>query len=351
MEIEEIAEQVRQNCEISNAESWGGYSICGLLLRLRGLHKWEIKAQPWEKIDTTLLMSWIGEKEKKWKRLSDAEFKKIEINGEEYPPFAVEEINRALPKGFVYGAGFAMAMRASFFLAYLEKLRKEGRYRIYILGNELARDLVAMPAMAQGNSILARREPTRYFIWEKIEEAGITGSETLRHALEDYGLEEGKINPESVERVIEEELESYIYHELGEASDEILPDEVWYELVSSFPHSKIELFVRSVKDTLGDARKNGMLSHIIANKKKGSLGFYVELLTGFRRLFFPEITAAYSELRKTGDWRGVEEARAAGYERSKRCAAKLVEIYRAGKERDSDWTEGEIEREISNFGI
>ncbi|MBI5253309.1 MAG: hypothetical protein HY930_02780 [Euryarchaeota archaeon] len=351
MGIEEIAEQVGQNCEISNAKSWGGYSICGLLLRLRELYKWEKGMQPWEKIDTSALMDWIDKKEKKWKEISDRGFRDIKINGTAHNPFDVEKINEALPNGFLYGAGYVAAMRPSFFLAQLEEVRRERGYNIFISGRELARDLVAAPAMLQGNNILVRKESIRYFIWEKIEEVSITGNETLRHALEDYGLDEEKINPESVERAVEEELESYIRHELGEASDEVLPDEVWHGLVGSFPCSKIELLVRSLKDTLGDTGENGMLSHIIANKKKGSLGFYVELLTGFRKVFFPEIAAAYYELRKTGSWRRVEEARVTGYERSKRYAQKLVDIYKTGKEKGKEWMREEIEREIGKLGI
>ncbi|MFH1773524.1 MAG: Sfum_1244 family protein, partial [Methanobacteriota archaeon] len=117
MNIEEIVNQVRHNCEISNARSWGGYSICGLLLRLRELYKWEIEAQPWAKIDTPALMSWIDEKERKWKEISNREFRNIEINGILHNPFDVEKINEELPQGFLYGAGYVAAMRPSFFLA------------------------------------------------------------------------------------------------------------------------------------------------------------------------------------------------------------------------------------------
>lgn len=346
MNIEEITGQVKHNCEISNARSWGGYSICGLLLRLRELYKWEKGMQPWGKIDTTALMSWIDEKERKWKEMSNQEFRNIEINGIVYNPFDVEKINEALPKGFLYGAGYVAAMRPSFFLARLDRARKEDGYNIFISGKELARDLVAALAMLQGNNILVRKESIRYFIWGKLEESKITKNEALRCAFEDYGVSGERINPESVEKIVEEELKSYIRHEIGEASDKIFPDKIWNELVCLFQHSKVELLARSVKDILGDTNENGMLRYVIANKKRGSLGFYVALLTGFRKIIFSEIAPAYLEFRKTGDWRIAEKARKAGYEKSKSYAEKLVGIHRTGKNKGKEWMQEEIEKEI-----
>ncbi|MGA2402714.1 MAG: hypothetical protein ABSG91_13580, partial [Syntrophobacteraceae bacterium] len=40
-EISDLQRQVQKNCDISDARHAGVYSLCGLLLRMRDLYKWE----------------------------------------------------------------------------------------------------------------------------------------------------------------------------------------------------------------------------------------------------------------------------------------------------------------------
>ena len=50
MDTEELIIQVKANCDIADAQSWGYYSICGLLMRLRELYRAEHCLMPWEEI-------------------------------------------------------------------------------------------------------------------------------------------------------------------------------------------------------------------------------------------------------------------------------------------------------------
>lgn len=354
IDVEHIANQVKKNCDISDAKYWGIYSICGLLLRLRDLYKWERKIKPWEEIDHSDLMDWVEEKEINWKKLSEKEFQSIEIEGNEYQPFDLKGINKTLkPEGFLYGAGYAASMKPSFFLAELEESRMENGYNIHVLDKESARDLFTTPALLQGNDIFGRKEPVRYLLWEKVKEVKTTKEKkALKFAFEDYGLNEEKIGakPESIadkmDRICEEELKSYLSHEIGEASDKVFPDEEWRELIGLFPHTKIEGLVRGTKDLLADTNQKGTLRHIIDNRNKGSLGFYVSLLTGSRKKIFPEIATAYWEFREKDDWSVIEEAREVGYNKAKNYAEKLIEIYRVGKIKGKEWIEREINETI-----
>ncbi|MEJ2658563.1 MAG: hypothetical protein P8012_15455 [Desulfobacterales bacterium] len=45
--ISDIADQVLFNCNITDSQHAGLYSICGLALRLRDLYKWENRLEPW----------------------------------------------------------------------------------------------------------------------------------------------------------------------------------------------------------------------------------------------------------------------------------------------------------------
>ena len=53
-----------------------------------------------------------------WRELEDKDFGNIYIDGDVYGPFEVEKINAELEKtGLVYGAGYGVHMKPSFFLA------------------------------------------------------------------------------------------------------------------------------------------------------------------------------------------------------------------------------------------
>jgi hypothetical protein len=109
MDIAKIASQVQRNCRISDARSWGYYSICGLLLRLRELYKWESGLEPWSPVEKEAVMSWIEEREREWEGLEEAELEPILAGGEEIDPFDTDRMNALLgPYGLHYGAGHGM---------------------------------------------------------------------------------------------------------------------------------------------------------------------------------------------------------------------------------------------------
>lgn len=342
IDIENIAQQVQENCELSDAKHWGSYTICGLLIRLMDLYRWSEGIDPWVKIDNPELMDWVGNREKRWEKIRENEYKDIVIGGKGHPPLDANGINELLePRGFVYGAGYVDAMKPSFFLAKKEETRIEDGHRIFILGREFARDLITTPALLQGENIFVRTQPARSFIWGKITEFKFSGKESLKHAFAYYGTDVEDIkDAEEMDRIAREELESYIHHEIGEARDATFPHEKWEEIVSAFPLTPIEKFARAVKDVLADTNEHGTIRYIINNKKKGSLGFYAALIDGFRKIIFPEIVTAFESFREEEDWSVIETARQRGHENASRHAKRLVEMYEKGSSRT------EIEEEL-----
>jgi len=337
--IDSIAEQVKLNCNISDARHWGYYLPCGLLLRLRDLYRIENGSKPWEKIAPDRIANWIGIREALWQELERNDFHRIVIGTKGYRPFDVKGINAALHGcGLVYGAGYGNLLKPVFILAELIEKKRIGRYDVYVLGKERARDLSTVPAMIQGNTIIVRYETMNIFFWDKFEEmkARRFGG-ALYHAFAEYGIiKEGlsQISPEKLEKYISniarEEISTYIYHELGEASQRRLLGIWWKELLVKLPYSRVEMFLRSLKDVLADTCDKGMLSYVIRNKKAGSLFFYIALQGGLRKNIFPDIVTAYDEFIITRDWHIVEKARLAGYKRAKGYVKKLREIYDKG---------------------
>ncbi len=68
--IDTLSAQIKRNCNISDAQFWGTYSLCGLLLRLRELYRSEKGIRPWEKISSRKdVGEWITDRENLWREL------------------------------------------------------------------------------------------------------------------------------------------------------------------------------------------------------------------------------------------------------------------------------------------
>jgi hypothetical protein len=164
-DLDSIANQVLQNCNISDSRHAGLYSICGLALRLRDLYKWEKGLDPWVEKEPSEILEWIAAKEEEWLELAEKDFADIAILGNRYDPFDSRGINAVLiPQGFFYGAGYVHSLKPSFLLGTLEDKREINGYTVYTLGRELARDLLTIPALSQDNSIVLRKESAKLFL-------------------------------------------------------------------------------------------------------------------------------------------------------------------------------------------
>jgi hypothetical protein len=325
IDIDSISSQVKHNCNISDARYWGYYSPCGLLLRLRDLYKFEHVLKPWESMKNEEIGAWIDIREKLWQELDDHDFNRIEIQDREYDPFDAKGINSAVEEyGYVYSAGYGNLLKPVFTFAKLAKKSIKGKFSVYIMGREIARDLSTSPAMIQGNTILLRHETMNMFFWSKFEEMKAIKCEgALFHAFSEYGMPKdrdhtmtGDKREQIIELITQEEISTYIHHEIGEASQRSILGRWWKEMLFNLPYSRAELFLRGLKDVMSDTCKSGTLSYIIKNQKAGSLGFYIALLGGFRKSLFPDILPAYSEFTETGNWNLIEDARIEGYKKA-----------------------------------
>lgn len=346
LDIDHIASQVKHNCNISDAKFWGLYSPCGLLLRLRDLYKVENHLKPWDRVRNEEIGEWIGEREILWGKIDSLDFQRIEVRGKKYRPFDVKGINsQLLEEGYLYAAGYGNLLKPFFMLSEVFRERRYGRYIIYISGKELSRDLSTSPAMLQGDIIIARHDAMRFFLWGKFEEMAERRHDSiLSHAFREYGLLKDALSggfEELFERLAREELDTYIHHELGEASQRRLIGGWWKDLLIRLPYSRAELFIRAIKDILSDTCNKGMLAHIIENGKRGSLTFYVALLSGYRRMLFPEIISAYEEFKRDDDWDIIEDARVKGYKKMRGYISFLREMMDKG-----NISAEEIERQL-----
>ena len=335
MDINDLKEQVKLNCTISDARFWGYYSICGLLMRLRELYRSEKALTLWEGIPKEGMSEWIASREAEWSSLETKALRPLEIEGNVYDPFDVDRLNFYLnPRGFIYGGGYGRFNKPSFFLGELESKRELGDYLVYSSGKEFCRDLSTSVAMLQGRCIFMRLEPLKTLLWDKFQElqARRFGG-ALKEAFSSCGVE-GPQPPEELYHKIEslsaEISELFILHETGEAFEDEYSDQ-WIEILNCNRDRATEFYARGVKDLLADTSEKGPLTYIIGKRKRSLLNFFIVFLDGIRKEIFPEILTAFQKFMDSGDWSLLEEARRTGYARAYALRERIIALWKEGK--------------------
>lgn len=332
---QELAPQVRRNCHRADAAAAGLFNLCGLLLRLRNLYKWEKGLPPWEEEEPAVVLGWVEEREALWEELAQDQPQTLRLGGRGFDPFDSEGLNRLLePAGLVYGAGWVDQKVPVFFLGELAARRRVEGLTVYELGRELAGDLMFLPGLKQGRRVFLRRQPMAYLVWDKLADPRASVRRFVELGLAGYGLrrEELLARPswEALEPVLAGELEVVLWHEQGEATAGQEAAGLLARALAEHPGSELEHFVRAVKDLLADTGPGGRLERMIQARAVGPLGFYPAWLAGFSRRLFPEVDAAVADFAREGDWSRIEEVRRLGWSRARQALEGLAPILEMG---------------------
>ncbi len=328
-------ETVQFNCDISDARDHGVYSMCTMVLKLRNLYKWEKNLEPWEEPEPAYLLDWIDGKENYWAKLRDTSLQPLGLPGisnEKISPFDHEKINPEIAADkLYYGAGYGRSMKSIFFLAEEMEQYTIEKCPVIILGKERAKEMASPFAMAQDGIIVIRSEPLRFFLWDQMQELRNSCRSSVQHFLKSYGLQkEGSLNQElfktKLDTMIDDEMNLFIYHEVGEILQETFDSATLRTIVGRFPSSLIEFVCRAIKDILADTHPKGLLAHLIHEKRDSSLGLYIALLDGMREKLFPEIFTAWQSFLETKDWQKIEQARSTCLKRHQKFAEAISDI-------------------------
>lgn len=325
IDIEKLAKGVQLNCHISDAKFAGYYSMCVFLMKMREYYRWEKNIPLSEALTKSDVGDWLSQREIEWQSYESESLKPLTMLDQPIDPFETTSINKILsPENYVYSGGYGIFNKPHFFLAELEDLQHIDGHTIFISNIEIARDMVAPPAMIVGNQIFIRKESLRRYIWQKIEEwRWKSDNETpMARALAFY-------HKSDMEKVLNDmsnnECQSALLHELGEAkATEILGHE-WKEILHQIPHSGLQLKLRAIKDHIADSIST--LPGLLEEENIPALHFYFANFSGMRREIFPEAIEIYNEWVKTNNLTVIEKLCKMGKSRWLNIASSIKQAY------------------------
>jgi hypothetical protein len=345
-----LIEEVRWNCDIATAGQSGHFSLCGMLLRLRQLYKWEHGLAPWQEPEVEAVLAWIAQRESTWDDLEEASWRNLAWGDAVIDPFAVETLNAYLiPQKLAYGAGLSRGLTPTFFLGELLEERREGDLTILVLGPELARDMDASPALCQGTLIYARRQALAFYLWDRLSDPTQQGNAYLQLALKAHNLRlkelvrDPEAHQEGFQSFLAGELEAVIRHETGEALEPSLKA-AFPAVLERFPQTRVELFVRTLKDALADVNEWGRLAYIINEQNLPSLAVMLAWRPGLLPKLLPELEPGFQKFMATGDWGAMEEARQQALDRLRETAKGLNALLESTDAASDQWLQDEIKR-------
>ena len=293
----ELVAAVQGNCNIADARHARETGLCSYLLDMREFYRWEHDvpygtAPPREEVGR-----WIAGREALWDEIVDDDFAELSIGGRTLNPLDAPAINRALDgSGLVYGGGIGRFGKPHFFLARLAREEARAGARLLVCGREYARDITAMPAALQGDTIVVRREALRQWLWEKAEGWSVKRQPgALREALAAHGFDSDPTA--AIERMSDVETETLVLHEEGEflAGRQL---DGWGTMMAGLTRKRPEILARAVRDNLADCLVT--LPALLARDADGagwaSLHFWMANFEGMRRELFPALAAAYTEI-------------------------------------------------------
>lgn len=289
-----LVSAVQTNCDIADARHARDVSLCTYLLGMREFYRWEHELPYGVAPPRAEVGRWISEREARWERIADEAFVPLCVDGREFDPFAAEQVNAALAgSGLLYGAGLGRFRKPHFFLGRLARAEQRGAARLLVCGCEYARDVAAIPAASQGDTLIVRREALRQWLWEKAEGWNVKQQDgALKSALLAYGFD---VNPEAaIERMTEGEIETLVLHEEGEMAAGRLLGEAWPQMLLRFGGKRAELLARAVRDNLADCLVT--LPGLLRQNSLDSLHFWFSTFDGLRREMFPRLVEAYAKV-------------------------------------------------------
>lgn len=295
---QDLVSQVQHNCDISDANHAGNYTLCIYLLKMREYYRWIHALDFSDNFDREQMSSWLREKEDTWDQVMDESYKPIKLSTTEFDVFDNQGINSQLNQhSLFYHAGIGQKAVQHFFVADLVQSYQHENTLITITGKEYARDLTAPPALSTQTEIVVRQESLKRMCWERYQEWHWNQYDNpMGTALSFYPFDESI--SEALQLMVEAEQNILIQHELGEMQISQQFGQPWSSMMLGLLGSKAELMARAVRDHLADSLST--LPYLIEQNNPASIHFYFANLTYMRKELFPSAIQAYQHWSESG---------------------------------------------------
>jgi len=341
MSIEQLAQAVQFNCDLSDRQFAADYSICIYLIRMREYYRWAHNIAADASLDQASLMDWVSDKEAAWESMGELDYRSLNFAGEQFSVFDSDALNDKLhPAGYTYSAGYGHFAKPVFMLAELESSEQTDHYRLTLAGRELARELTAPPAVMQDGHIMLRTESISRMIWDMYEEwQWHKPDNAMAEVVRYYDFERHPLAALVQASVDQREL--LILHEVGEIlAGECLPAN-WNEMVLA-QDKPGQLFARGIRDCLADCLST--LPGLLDQEHTAAVHFYFASLTPMRKAMFPLLVAAYRHWRAEGVATHLNQAFQQGRKHWLEVANDLCTQFAAGQSRQDIALQGRIEQ-------
>lgn len=290
-----LVRAVQTNCHIADARHAADMSLCIYLLQMREFYRWEQGLAFGAKLDRPAVGHWLAAREAHWAELESQAFASLPFAGRHFEPLDAAPLNDHLaPLGLVYGAGLASVDRPGFFLAHLERQQSlDDGLVLQVCGRELARGLFAPPAtLAAGSTIVLRRESLARWLWEKFEAFSLRRADGPFKALVDaYGLHDEAAFVAALPRLVDDQCETLVLHELGEHRAGLWLGGGWSAMRMGLQQRRTDLLVRAVRDHIADLEVT--LPTLVGQREGPALHFWFANFEGHRERLFPSLARAY----------------------------------------------------------
>jgi hypothetical protein len=298
IDFDPVVAAVQTNCHIADERHAGDMTLCIYLLQMRELYRWEQGLAFGAPLAREAIGAWIADRELLWASLAGQDFVPLPCGpgATSLDPFDVDGVNvRLRPRGLLYGAGLVGAGRPVFFLAELHGHERRDGLDVATAGRELARGLLAPPAMLGGGEhgpVVLRRASLARWCWEKVEAYSLRPLPgTAFHAVvQTYGLDHDF--EAALPRLLDEQGETLVLHELGEHRAGRLLGPQWAAMRLALPTRRADLYARAVRDHIADLGLT--LPMLLDRGADAAIHFWFANFDGVRALLYPRLQDAYA---------------------------------------------------------
>ena len=295
-ELGALVDVVQANCHIADACHAADLPLCIYLLQMREFFRWERRLDFGTELNREAVGQWLLEREGLWSEVEACPLRPLPFSGRLFDPQDADALNAELvPLGLVYGAGITAVDRPTYFLAQLHRVEmRDDGLQLQVGGRELARGLFAPPAaLANGRTIVLRRESLGRWLWEKFEAFSLRRIEGPFKALVDaYSLHNSEAFVMALPRLVDDQCETLLLHELGEHRAGQWLEPGWSAMRLALSQRRTEMHLRAVRDHIADLEVT--LPTLLARGADASLHFWFANYDGVRAQMFPSLVRGYA---------------------------------------------------------